>query len=85
MNVHGGPGGKYLGRSGPLSEAELGEVLADVNDQLQREPQVLDALSEAILVGDLTASTEIIAHLRDLVALLEVLVGMVRVTGKAGS
>jgi hypothetical protein len=83
MLTPGGPGGKYLGRSGPVSHGELREVLADVHDQLRREPEVLDALQQAILEGDLSTSTEIITHLRDLFVLLDWLVRNARVGGKA--
>jgi hypothetical protein len=80
----GGPGGKYLGRSGPFLAAELRELLADVRDQLEREPGVLDHLEEAILAGDLTTTTEVMIHLRDFFALLMVLVGAVHVAQQSG-
>lgn len=79
MLTPGGPGGKYLGRSGPVDPAELREMLADVHDQLKREPAVLDSLEQAILTRDLTTSTEILIHLRDFFMLLETMMRSVRV------
>ena len=80
----GGPGGKWLGRKpGPMSPAELREVLADLRDQLRREPEVLDALGEAILSRDLATTSEILTHLRDLFAMVEAVMRFVTVADRA--
>jgi hypothetical protein len=84
--IPGGPGGKYLGRSGPLTAAELREVVADVRDQLKREPEVLDELGEAILQRDLATAAQITTHLRDLLRVVDALLAMTTVgDGKAAS
>ena len=66
----GGPGGKYLGRTGPLDAADLWAVRADLLDQLAREPEVLDALEAAMRAGDRVTMCDILRHLRDLVTLM---------------
>lgn len=75
----GGPGGKYLHRSGVMTPVELREALADVRDQVEREPEVLDQLGAAILSRDLTTTSEILAHLRDLFTVLGALLRLVHV------
>ncbi|HBH00970.1 MAG: hypothetical protein A2X36_00055 [Elusimicrobia bacterium GWA2_69_24] len=75
----GGPGGKYLGRTEPLTPSEYRVLLGEVCDQLAREPEILDRLTEAILAGDLTTTTEITTHLRDLFTMLEALLRRVTV------
>ena len=79
----GGPGGKYLGRTEPLTPSEYRVLLGEVCDQLAREPEILDRLTEAILAGDLTTTTEITTHLRDLFTMLEALLRLARRQGQA--
>ena len=80
--TYGGPGGKWLGRSGPMTAAELREAIADVREQVGREPEVLAQLAEAILSRDLTTSTEILTHLRDLFAVIAVVLRLATVVDK---
>jgi hypothetical protein len=75
----GGPNGRYLGRNGPFSAHELRQVIADVQEQLRVEPEVLDTLQQAILDRDLTTSTEIITHLRDFFGVIDALLRNARV------
>jgi hypothetical protein len=75
----GGPGGKWLGRSGPLTTAELHELLIDVRAQLEREPAVLDQFGEAILTRDLATTSDILVHLRDFFTLITALLRIVTV------
>lgn len=66
----GGPGGKYLGGSGPMTGVELREARADLLDQLAREPEVLHELEAAVLAGDLATLRHILEHLHDLFGVL---------------
>ena len=68
------------GSGGPLTAAELHELLTDVRDQLEREPAVLDQLDVAILERDLTTTADILVHLRDFFTLITTLLQIVRVT-----
>jgi hypothetical protein len=63
-----------------MTAAELRQAVADVRDQLDREPAVLDTLSEAILAGDLGTVRGILVHLRDFVTVLQALVRLIHVT-----
>jgi len=75
----GGPGGKYLGRTGPMTVPELREALAEIRAQVDCEPAVLAELAEAILAGDLETTTALLAHLRDLFVVLSALLHVVDV------
>jgi len=74
-----GPGGKYLGRTGPMTVPELRAALAEVREQVGREGVVLDELADAILTRDLTTTTAVLMHLRDLFMVIGALLDVVRV------
>jgi hypothetical protein len=60
VSVPGGPDGKYLGKAGPLTAAELREAVAEVLDQVEHEPEVLEQLTAFILAGNLAGVTDIL-------------------------
>jgi hypothetical protein len=54
-----------------ISPAEARAALADIHAELQRTPTMLDDLQAAILAGDMTTSTALLARVRDFFAVLE--------------
>jgi hypothetical protein len=70
---------KWSNKTDPMTPAELREALAEILDQLEREPDVLAELEEAVLARDLATMRAILVHLRDFFTVLEVLVRLVTV------
>jgi len=78
----GGPGGKYLGGTGPMTAAELREALSEIREQVDHEPAVLEELGQAILSGDLATTAALLEHLRDFFTVLGALLALVDVAAE---
>jgi hypothetical protein len=59
--------------------------VAEVLDQVEHEPEVLEQLTAFILAGNLAGVTDILSHLRDLFTLIAVLLRLVKVAPEANA